>query len=91
MVWSRINGAQMGSIDQPHFKRKLMDIRRELNRTHEWDIPNGFRDPETRAPSNYANEEAGQAKRAKADPKALKGMFQRCGKTSDSREATAAA
>jgi len=90
-VWSRIDAGQMKAIKLSHYKRKLMDVSRELYRTHEWDMPDGFRDHDARDPENYSRQEAAQAKRAKADPKDLKAMFRRCWEQSDSRSAFAAA
>lgn len=90
-VWSRIDAGQMKAIKLSHYKRKLMDISRELYRTHEWDMPDGFRDHDARNPQNYSRHEAAQAKRAKADPKELKAMFRRCWEQSDSRTAFTAA
>lgn len=91
VVWSRIDAGQMKAIKLSHYKRKLMDISRELYRTHEWDMPEGFKDHDARDPQNYSRQEAGQAKRAKVDPKAQKELFQRCWVGSDSRSAFAAA
>ncbi|MEQ3673021.1 hypothetical protein [Pseudophaeobacter sp.] len=34
-VWSRIDADQMKAIKLSHYKRKLMDVSRELYRTHE--------------------------------------------------------
>ena len=90
-VWSRINAGQMKAIKLSHYKRKLMDVSRELYRTHEWDMPDGFRDHDARDPQNYSRHEAAQAKRANADPKELKAMLRRCWEQSDSRTAFAAA
>ncbi|WP_052249454.1 AAA family ATPase [Tateyamaria sp. ANG-S1] len=90
-VWSRIDACQMKAIKLSHYKRKLMDISRELYLTHNWDMPDGFRDHEARDPQNYSRQEAGQAKRAKADREDLKAMFCRCWEQSDSRAAFAAA
>ncbi|GAA6207870.1 hypothetical protein NBRC116601_11630 [Cognatishimia sp. WU-CL00825] len=90
-VWSRIDAGQMKAIKLSHYKRKLMDVSRELYRNHEWDMPDGFRDHDACDPQNYSRQEAAQAKRAKADPKNLKAMFRRCWEQSDSRTAFAAA
>ncbi|CUH99084.1 AAA family ATPase [Leisingera aquaemixtae] len=90
-VWSRIDAGQMKAIKLSHYKRKLMDISRELYRTHEWDMPQGFRDPDARDGKNFSRQEAGQARRAQADPKELKALFRRCWDQSDSRSAFAAA
>ncbi|MEM8821410.1 MAG: AAA family ATPase [Pseudomonadota bacterium] len=90
-VWSRIDAASMRAVALPHFKRKLCDVSRELYRDHDWEVPAGFRDAAERDPTNYSRQEAGQAKRLKRDPKALKAMFRQCWEGSDSRAAFAAA
>ncbi|MEM7441561.1 MAG: AAA family ATPase [Pseudomonadota bacterium] len=90
-VWSRIDAHQIKAIKLSHYKRKLMDISRDLYRTHDWDIPEGFRDHDARDPTNFSRQEAGQAKRAKRDPKSQKMMFQECWAQSDSRAAFSAA
>ncbi|WP_299955742.1 AAA family ATPase [uncultured Roseobacter sp.] len=54
-------------------------------------MPQGFRDAEKRDPLNYARQEAGQAKRAKRDPQALKAMFRACWGASDTKAAFEAA
>ncbi|GAA6196996.1 hypothetical protein NBRC116598_24400 [Pseudophaeobacter arcticus] len=87
-VWSRIDADQMKAIKLSHYKRKLMDVSRELYRTHEWDMPDGFRDHDARDQQNYRRQEAGQAARAKADPKKLKAMFQSCWDQSDTAMAS---
>lgn len=90
-VWSRIDAGQMKAIKLSHFKRKLTDISRELYITHNWDMPDGFKNHETRDPLNFSHGEAIQAKRAKVDPKAQKAIFQQCWAGSDSRAAFSAA
>lgn len=84
-VWSRIDGDELKAINLPHYKRKLFGLSQELYQTHEWEMPEGFRDTEKRNPLNYRRQEAGQAKRAQRDPKALKQMFRRCWEVSDSK------
>ncbi len=42
-VWSRIDVGSMRAINLPHFKRRLMDISRELYLEHGWEIPAGLR------------------------------------------------
>ncbi|MDA5558163.1 relaxase/mobilization nuclease domain-containing protein [Shimia sp. MMG029] len=84
-VWSRIDGQEHKAINLPHYKRKLGGLARELYRSHDWEMPQGFVDAEKRDPLNYTRQEAGQAKRAKRDPKALKAMFRACWEASDSR------
>ncbi len=90
-VWSRIDAGHMKAIKLSHYKRKLMDVSRELYRAHDWDMPEGFKDRDARDLSNFSRQEAGQAKRAKLDPKKQKAMFQQCWNRSDSRSAFAAA
>ena len=84
-VWSRIDGQKLKAINLPHYKRKLFGLARDLYLSHDWDLPAGFRDAEKRDPLNYSQQEAGQAKRAQRDPKALKAMFRECWAASDSR------
>ncbi|WP_195822318.1 AAA family ATPase [Roseobacter sp. MH60115] len=84
-VWSRIDGRELKAINLPHYKRKLGGLARDLYRSHDWEMPQGFLDAEKRHPLNYTRQEAGQAKRAKRDPHALKAMFRACWETSDSR------
>lgn len=90
-VWSRIVADDMQAINLPHYKRRLMDISRELYREHGWEMPEGFIDHEKRDPRKYSNAEAGQAKRVKRDPAELKELFKACWASSDSRAAFAAA
>ena len=83
-VWSRINVWEMKAITLSHYKRKLGDVSQELFLTHDWDMPEGFRDKAKRDPDNYSRAQAGQAKRLKRDPKATKAMFRQCWEQSDS-------
>lgn len=83
-VWSRIDGQELKAINLPHYKRKLGGLARELYRSHDWEMPQGFVDAEKRDPFNYSRQEAGQAKRAKRDPQVLKAMFRACWEASDS-------
>ncbi|WP_299867604.1 AAA family ATPase [uncultured Roseobacter sp.] len=83
-VWSRIDGQELKAINLPHYKRKLGGLARELYRSHDWEMPQGFLDAEKRDPLNYTRQEAGQAKRAKRDPQILKAMFRACWEASDS-------
>ncbi|WP_300035639.1 AAA family ATPase [uncultured Roseobacter sp.] len=84
-VWSRIDGQELKAINLPHYKRKLGGLARELYRSHDWEMPQGFVDAEKRDPLNYSRQEAGQAKRARRGPQALKAMFRACWEASDSR------
>ncbi len=90
-VWSRIDTQRMKAIKLSHYKRKLMDVSRDLYRAHGWDMPEGFGDHEAHDPNNFTRQEAGQAKRARVDPREMKAMFRRCWEQSDSRSAFAAA
>ncbi|KHA51923.1 AAA family ATPase [Sulfitobacter geojensis] len=90
-VWSRIDVDRMRAINLPHFKRRLMDISRELYLEHDWDMPAGLRHAEDRDPSNFSGAEASQAKRTKRSPAELKKLFKTCWEMSDSRIAFAAA
>ncbi len=90
-VWSRIKAAEMLAIEMPHYKRKLGDISRLLYLKNDWDMPEGFRDAAKPDPGNYSRQEAGQARRLKRDPRAVKAMFRRLWQMSDSRAAFAAA
>jgi hypothetical protein len=87
VVWSRIDAETMTAVHLPHFKRKLTDISRELYREHGWQMPRGLVNREARDPLNFTLAEWQQAKRRKADPKALKAMFAECWESSDSRKA----
>lgn len=84
-VWSRIDGGQLKAINLSHYKRKLFGLSQELYRTHGWDMPAGFRDADERDPLNYKRQDAGQAKRQKRNPKALKAMFRECWQAPDSK------
>ena len=90
-VWSRIDAARMRAINLSHFELKLMDKARELYREHGWRMPAGHQEKAKRDPLTYGRAEGQQAKRAKADPKALKALFLRCWQRSDSRAALAVA
>lgn len=90
-VWSRIDVATMKAINLPYYKRKLMDIARELYLEHGWDMPAGLVDPEDRDPLSFTHAQAGQAKRARRDPKELKKLFRACWEQSDTRSAFEAA
>ncbi|SCZ73947.1 Ti-type conjugative transfer relaxase TraA [Epibacterium ulvae] len=90
-VWSRIDPKSMTAIQLPHFKRKLMGLSREIYQDQGWDMPDGFKRFEDRDPLNYSRQEAGQAKRADRDPKALKAKFQSCWAQSDDLNSFAAA
>lgn len=91
VVWSRIDPETMTAINLPHFKRKLMDVARDLYLEHDWKMPRGLIDKTERDPLTFGQGEWQQALRAKRDLKALKAMFRQCWAASDSRGAFAAA
>ena len=90
-VWSRIDVGAMKAVRLPHFKRRLMDVARELYLAHGWEMPAGFERAEDANPNAFDHAEAGQAKRAKRDPETFKAMFKACWAGSDSRASFAAA
>lgn len=82
-VWSRIDLNRMRAINLPHFKRKLMDVSRELYIEHGWDLPDGYKKNGERNPLNFTLAEWQQAKRAKVDPRDVKRDLQECWARSD--------
>jgi len=90
-VWSRIDPVQIKAINLPHTKRRLMEISYDLYMEHKWRMPEGMKDQRRRDPYNYTHQEAGQAKRAKRDPKELKALLKQCWEQSDSHAAFAVA
>lgn len=90
-VWSRIDAGRMRAINISLYKRKLMEISRDLYLAHDWQMPDGFNDQTKRDPLNFSRAEAGQAQQAKRDPRVLKAMFRSCWEASDSRTSFAAA
>jgi len=90
-VWSRIDGRALRAINLPHYKRRLVALSQEIYLEQGWAMPEGFRDAAKRDPLTFRREEAGQAKRAKLDPKALKALFRACWEGSDTGKAFEAA
>lgn len=86
-VWSRIDADTMTARPLPHFKRRLMDVSRELYLEHEWRMPQGMLDSAMRDPTNFTLAEWQQAKRAGTDPRWIKQVVQSCWERSDSRKA----
>lgn len=86
VVWSRINSDTMTAIDPYKDKLALNAIARELFIEHQWDMPAGLKQKSEADPLNYSHAEAGQAKRAKRDPKELKSIFKACWEQSDTRD-----
>lgn len=90
-VWCRIDTEEMKAIPLPYDKRRLKDVSRDLYLEHGWTMPRGFVSHEARDPRNYSLAEWQHAKRAKRDPKVLKGQFQDAWAISDSKVAFEAA
>ena len=88
-VWCRIDTAKMKAVHMSHDHRKLERVSRELYLEHGWELPLGHQNPLYRDPRNFSLAEWQQAKRAKKDPKGLKGLFQDCWAQSDSRSSFA--
>lgn len=86
-VWSRIDPYTMTAINLPFYKRKLMDISKQLYLDRGWELPDGMRDRSCRYPINFTRAEWQQAKRVKLDPRELKSLFKKCWETSDTRDA----
>lgn len=86
-VWSRISADTMTAINLSHFKRKLMDISRELYLEYGWKMPEGLLDSTLRNPLNFDRKEWFQAKRTGQDPRLIKALFQQCWAASDSGKA----
>ncbi|UES36715.1 relaxase/mobilization nuclease domain-containing protein [Roseibium aggregatum] len=83
-VWSRIDADSMKAINLPHFKWKLQDISRQLYLENDWQMPRGLVNAQEKNPLNFTLVEWQQAKRARKDPRAIKGAFQDCWAISDS-------
>lgn len=84
VVWSRIDAGTMRAIDPYQDKLTLESIARELFLEHGWNMPLGLKRKTDTDLLNYSHAQAGQAKRAKRDPKELKRLFSRCWQQSDS-------
>ena len=91
VVWSRIKADEMKAIHLPYFKRKLNSIARDLYLEHDWQMPDGFRDPSLSNPLNFTHAEWQQAKRSYIDPREIKQVFQKAWERSDSKAAFIAA
>ena len=89
-VWSRIDADTMTARPLPYFKRKLMEVSRELYLDHGWKLPRGFENAAERNPTNFTLAEWQQAKRQGIDPRWLKQTLQACWSTSDNARSFAA-
>lgn len=90
-VWSRIDSETMTAKNLPFFKRRLMEVSKELYLQHGWDMPKGMVDQALRNPLNFTRAEWQQAKRAMADPRLVKAMFKQAWQSSDNAETLKAA
>lgn len=86
-VWSRIDTNEMKAVHLPHFKRKLMDISKELYLENDWDMPKGLIDKSQKDPLNFTRQEWQQALRTGQNPKTIKSALQDSWALSDSRKA----
>ena len=84
VVWSRIDSAEMKAIPVPYYKRRLMDVSRDLYVQHGWQMPKGMMQSSERNPTNFTLKEWQQAKRSGKDPRETKTVFQDCWAVSDS-------
>jgi len=91
LVISRIDADQMKAIPLPFFKRKLMDLSRELFIENNWQMPRGMVTSQERDLRNFSLAEWQQAKRAKKDVREVKAGLQDSWALSDSKAAFAAA
>lgn len=89
-VWSRIDAETMTARPLSFFKRKLMDVSRDLYLDHGWKMPQGFANPAERDPTNFTLAEWQQAKRQGIDPRWLKQTLQACWNGSDNARSFAA-
>ena len=74
----------MKAIPLPFYKRRLMEVSKELYLTHQWEMPQGLIDQSLRNPLNFTRAEWQQARRIQHDPRLIKAMFQNCWERSDS-------
>lgn len=84
VVWSRIDALNMKAIKIDYYKRKLMDISRNLYIEHGWKMPRGFMNSAERDPKNYTLAQWQQARRTGKHSRDVKAAFQDCWAISDS-------
>ncbi|MCA0848798.1 relaxase/mobilization nuclease domain-containing protein [Salipiger thiooxidans] len=90
-VWSRIDAETMTAKNMPFFKRRLMEVSKELYLQNGWEMPKGMIDQSLRNPLNFTRAEWQQAKRALGDPQLIKAMFKQAWQSSDNAETLKAA
>ena len=86
-VWNRINAEEMKAVNLSHYKRKLTSLSKDLYLENDWDMPNGFIDPDQKNPLNFTRAEWEKAQRTGRDPREIKAAMQECWAISDSRKA----
>lgn len=86
-VWSRIDAETMTARQMSFYKKKLIDVSRDLYLEHGWEMPRGILNAGERNPTNFTLAEWQQAKRLGQDPRWLKATLQECWNTSDNRRA----
>jgi hypothetical protein len=95
VVWSRLmfseHTKRMIAINMAHFKRKLMDVSRDLYLRHGWKMPKGMMRGQSRSPFHLTREEHRQAMRLTQDPQAMKALFKGAWEQSDSLKTFGAA
>ncbi|MCB1984147.1 MAG: relaxase [Burkholderiales bacterium] len=85
-VWSRIDTVEMKAVHMAHFKRKLMDVSKQLYLENDWDMPKGYIDQNLKNPLNYTRQEWQQALRTGQNPKDIKSALQDSWAISDNRK-----
>ncbi len=85
-VWSRIDTDEMKAVHMAHFKRKLMDVSKQLYLENDWDMPKGYIDQNLKNPLNYTRQEWQQALRTDQNPKDIKSALQDSWAISDNRK-----
>ena len=86
-VWSRIDTEEMKAVHLSHYKRKLMDVSKQLYLENDWDMPKGFIDKNLKNPLNFTRQEWQQALRTGQNPKTIKSALQDSRTISDNRKA----
>ncbi|GGF35452.1 hypothetical protein GCM10011321_28170 [Youhaiella tibetensis] len=76
VVWSRIDARQLKAIPVSFYKRKLVELSKELYLEHGWELPEGHKAKGKSNPLNFDHVEAQQAKRLGIDPRDIKRLFQ---------------
>ena len=84
VIWSRIDALNMKAIKIDFYKRKLMDISRDLYLEHGWKMPRGFINSAEHDPRNFTMAQWQQACRARKHSRDVKAAFQNCWLVSDS-------